>query len=163
MSWKIIMLKWKKCFSTYDTTGFIFPALIQDRQKSWKWDHQRSSKMFHFNMMIFHDIWWFFVSFDDYWWFFMIKTGDLSWLIMVYHDWSWPITIQLGEVTLMYTSLRYMYAISNPSSGMGVVPLCLQHGTGKPRLFSLYGATHDKMSCKILKWSSVMLESNIFN
>ena len=70
----------------------------KNHQKSWKWDHQRSSKMFHFNMMIFHDIWWFFVTFDDYWWFFMIKTGDLSWLIMIYHDWSWQITIQLGEV-----------------------------------------------------------------
>ncbi len=43
-----------------------------------------------FNMMIFHDIWWFFVTFDDYWWFFMTKTGDLSWLIiMINHDISW--------------------------------------------------------------------------
>ncbi len=51
-------------------------------------------------MMIFHDIWWFFVTFDDYRCFFMIKTGDLSWLIMVYHDWSWQITTQLGEVSM---------------------------------------------------------------
>ncbi len=39
-----------------------------------------------FNMMTFHDIWWFLVTFDDYWWFFMIKTGNLSWLIMIHHD-----------------------------------------------------------------------------
>ena len=33
----------------------IFPALIQDHQKIMKLDHQRSWKMFHFNMVIFGD------------------------------------------------------------------------------------------------------------
>ncbi len=71
-----------------DLTSWFLVILNESRKK---WDHQRSSKMFHFNIMIFYDIWWFFVTFDDYWWF---------WLIMIYHDWSWQITIQLGEVVL---------------------------------------------------------------
>ena len=50
-----------------------------------------------FNMIIFHDIWWFFVTFDDYWRFFMMKSGDLSWFIVIYHDWSWQITNQLDD------------------------------------------------------------------
>ena len=50
-----------------------------------------------FNMIIFHDIWWFFVTFDDYWRFSMIISRDLSWFIVIYHDWSWQITIQLDD------------------------------------------------------------------
>ena len=53
--------------------------------------------VFHFNMMIFHDIWWFFVTFNDFWWFW--------WLVMIYHDWSWQIIIQLGEVTCFQTAI----------------------------------------------------------
>ena len=41
-----------------------------------------------------------------------------------------------------YTLLRYAASIS--SRGMSVVPLCWQHGTDNPRLFSLGSANHNK-------------------
>ncbi len=66
---------------------------------------------------IFHDIWWFFVTFDDSCWFFRINSRDLSWLVMIYHDWSWQITILLGEVgyisLALISCLEFLYQLSN--------------------------------------------------
>ncbi len=52
-----------------------------------------------------------------------------------------------------YYNTPLRYAISNLSGGTRVVPLCWQHGTDKPRLFSLCSANHDTMSYKIWQWS----------
>ena len=59
-------------------------------KKSWKWDHQRSPKMFHFNMMIFHlvifhDFWWLLMLFHDKNWRFIVINHDISWLVMTNH------------------------------------------------------------------------------
>ncbi len=75
--------------------------IISDKMspRTMKMRSPKITKNFSFNMMTFHDIWWFWVTFDDYWWFFMTKSGDLSWLIMIHHDWSWKVTIHLEEVS----------------------------------------------------------------
>ncbi len=98
-----------------------FLVILNESQK-------RSSKMFHFNMMILYDIWWFFVTFDDYWWFFVIKTGDLSWLIMIYHDWSWQITIQLGEAAPCIASILKWKNKKNINNTPSRIKICFSAG-----------------------------------
>ncbi len=75
----------------------LWNNLLQNVTKIMKIRSPKIIKNVSFNMIIFHDIWLFFVTFDDYRWFFMIITGDLSWFIVIYHDWSWQITIQLED------------------------------------------------------------------
>ncbi len=74
----------------------------------WRSNFTKIIKNVSFDMMTFHDIWWFLVTFDDYWWFFMIKSGDLSWLNIIYHNWSWPITIQFGDgkLAMLYLHIK---------------------------------------------------------
>ncbi len=57
-------------------------------QMSQSYDHQKSSKTFQLNMVIFHEIWWYLVTFDDIWWFFKTKPSRLSWYVMKYHELS---------------------------------------------------------------------------
>ena len=61
--------------------------------------HQMSRKIFQFNMVTFHDIWWYLVTFHDIWRFFMTKPCCLSWYAMTCHDKSWIDSIWFGEVT----------------------------------------------------------------
>ncbi len=70
--------------------------------KSWKWNHQRSSKCFienddfSWNLLIFGDLWLLLVIFHDKIWSF----------IMINHHWSWQVTIRLEEVALaIFTSM----------------------------------------------------------
>ena len=50
--------------------------------------------------LVFHDMWWYLVTFGDIWWFFMTKPGCLSWYVMTYHELSWHVTNQFREVRL---------------------------------------------------------------
>ena len=85
---KIIMLN--------ETFSMIFGDLT-----SWFWWSPKITKNVSFNMMTFHGIWWFLVTFDDYWWFFMMKSGDLSWYIMIDHDKSPSIWERVQTILLV--------------------------------------------------------------
>ena len=82
---------------------------------SRSWDYQRSSKVFQFNMVTFHDIWWYLVTFDDIWWYFMTKPCRLSWYVMIYHELSWHVTNQFREVYCFFKLVpRNNYFQSSP-------------------------------------------------
>ncbi len=55
----------------WNTSKSLKSFLTKCHQKSWKWDHQRSLKMFKLK-------WWIFMTFGDFWWLLMI-IDDFSW------------------------------------------------------------------------------------
>ncbi len=60
-----------------------------------------SWNVFQFNIVTFHNIWWYLVIFHDIWWYlvtFHDKTCCLSWYIMTCHDKSWNDSIWFREM-----------------------------------------------------------------
>ncbi len=88
------------------------------------------------------------------WWRFWMAPKQVLATIHIWRAWTKIslATYWTWERDLLISITSWGMTSQTHQGGVRVVPTCLQHGTDKPGLFSLYSATHACTKCKIWQW-----------